>query len=299
MVSIDWDFFFCNFGEISKDIVIHPGTDQERTIPGKLIYDWGHSEAHSDLLQRIFWQSRIAGFVLNGLEMTKHYNLNSQPGTTDPSAFLSVLQKRFKYFDQSCFYADSHALGLRPAMTIQQLSKKPIKVVHFDAHCDLGYSSNAVKHAKKGQADCSEWLYYLIHHNIVDEVEIVYPDWKGKASEKSTIGQAYLKPHRSKIKLWNWSDWVLKGQGGFASTTFVCRSSAWTPPYADAEFAKFMEGLSPVCLDCITDEKIGAYNACKPREWNQDEADQFARNTVQVHRDFQEKRRIANEHRVE
>jgi hypothetical protein len=108
----------------------------------------------------------------------------------------------------------------------------------------------------------------------VQRAEIVYPDWKGKLEWTDSYGMEHLKPLRRRIRAFTWSEWLKNAGNDFAVGLFMCRSSAWTPPYLDEKFRIFTQdaevGRETICWDCTDDfdSKIGAYDACTPRTWD-------------------------------
>ena len=272
LVSVDWDFFIWNGGEARGKITVHPNTEEEREITAAFLFDWGHSEGHTGVLGEILWMGRFAHAYRLGLDLEKICGIRPEMGCVQPGSFLEEIQKRFNFKTaEGTWLGDSHAYAMP---TIGKLSVQPIKVVSFDAHHDLGYGSEEVdRQTKKDHCDCGSWLYHALRLGYVQRAEIVYPDWKGKVEWKDSYGAEHLKPLRRRIRAFTWSEWLEKAGNDFAVGLFMCRSSAWTPPWLDEKFRIFTKDAEvgkSVCWDCEDDldVKIGAYDACTPRSWD-------------------------------
>jgi len=266
LISIDWDFFIWNGAESKEKITIHPGTDNEIDYPISLFFDWGHSESWQLALGQYLWMSRFSYVHRMGHDLEKICNIRTDD--VQPGEFLTEIQKRFAFNeDAPVWVADSHVYA---TPSISSLGSFPIKVVNFDAHHDLGYDGEKIKNEiEEDQCDCASWLFHGLDSGSVSSADIVYPDWKGKIECRDF---EHLAPHRKKIQVFTWSEWLKSASREKAIGSFICRSSAWTPPWLDGHFHDFYQrlGHEAVCWDCISppEEKVGAYDACEPREWD-------------------------------
>lgn len=265
VLSIDWDFFIYN-GELDDQLPItNPATGEPDTIPGAFLYDWGHSEANSDALQVMQWATRLNSFEMFGLDLTKEATLRLKP-----SAFVNELRGRWPTAGV-LEVADSHSWG---ALTCMRAANtwRPVHVVHFDAHHDLGYG----RAGDVQQWNCGNWLYAAMKNGWVTSAEIVYPDWRGLKEWRDVAkgrGPRQARPWLNGLDIHatTWSRWLKEKDDTLPVGTFLCRSSAWTPPYLDRQFADLLNRLKRwatkyECLD-HEDLKIGCYDACKPRRW--------------------------------
>jgi hypothetical protein len=272
-ISIDWDFFLYN-GEWEPEI---PGFDLDGkpdTFLGSLVYDWGHNEAHSSGLGEMLWHTRWAQFRMMGMDplaMTGYRGL-------EPAEMLTHIPQA-----PWGFIADSHSYGYFPARWMSATN-----VVSFDAHHDLGYN-NKQEHARQreGTIACDNWLSMLLYNGAIERATIVYPDWKGTVEIEDVDWKKRLGAKRHKVRFTTWSEWVAEHEPLTPISLYACRSSAWTPPWWDGEFAKLVEAL-PVLkrenLDETYDEhslrKVGAYNAGEPRAWDMAGAEEHAAQSI-------------------
>lgn len=262
MLSIDWDFFLWRGCEApSATLATNIGD-----VSAYHLFDWGHSEHQSPMLQDIIWVTRYAGFARLGLCP------RTVPGFRDvtPESFCADLRRRGLGDDAVVLAADSHAAGYRVAA--EHVLQKPARrrVVHFDAHHDLGYRG-VYQQKRAGSTDCAAWLWHALDRKLVDEVLVVYPDWRDTCEWNELRKSQHMRRFRTQVSHMLWSDWVARAENlQDVSVINVARSSAWTPPWFDRDFEALL-GLLPRsgfrCLDCA-DAKDG-YHACTPRAWDE------------------------------
>jgi len=280
MVSIDWDFFTHNraeAGEGKMTVIGHDGKPIEISV--WMLYDWGHSEGHTPFLQAILWNSRYAAFKRAGINPLTEVGLKPP----SPELFSHVLDTRLgRMGDATLWLSDSHAFGLQVAQQAVRSNRHTLdRIVHFDAHHDLGYSENAAEMWKeRSAAECGSWLYAVLDANMARAVDVVYPDWKGKTIEKRP--GRWMKGMTRRVRYFTWSEWREECKTNYndVRATHLCRSSSWTPPWLDGNFVTLAKSLpcrNEICLDCLPGgQRIGGYQACKPREWSKDEAEKYA-----------------------
>jgi hypothetical protein len=276
MLSIDWDFFLYRGAEVEDGkIVVFPGTDKEEEIHALQLFDWQHAEGRSAAIDGAIWASRYAALVRVGLDPLTV--CGPPPGSVQPRAFIDALIDRYDMKDAHLLFSDSHALGFL-AVSDAKADGPPVNVVHFDAHADLGYSADRCLHRRKSQrVDCEDWLWHALDQEIVDEVTVVYPDWKGTREWESIRSMHHLCDFTERVHVATWSEWIARSyEREKIEHINVARSAAWTPPWFDHDFLRFIAALpvnESTCLDCFALQKVGAYDACTPREW---EAPAFA-----------------------
>lgn len=278
MVSIDWDFFVYNRAEAGEKsiAVIRDGKEQE--ISTSMLYDWRHKEKHEPVLQRILWMSRYAAFHRAGIDPKEEVKLYATPS---PALFADVIGRRFRGMsDSPLWLSDSHAFGLEVAqLAVRRYARSLDRIVHFDAHHDLGYSEDieeAWKH--QGMVECSSWLYAALDAGLAKAADVVYPDWRN--GQEKRPGN-WAKHIARRVRYMTWSEWRNECKTTYRDvrTTHLCRSSSWTPPWLDAEFERLVRDLpwiDRVCFDCLPGgRRVGSYDACKRREWDDDAAIHF------------------------
>jgi hypothetical protein len=265
LVTVDWDWFIWNG---ARDwLVAHPGTAEERRVPGMALFDWGISESHGELLAKILWATRVSGFTRAGLDIEQVISIDKSRGCTPVDEFVFELSKKFDLHRAIGHQADSH---LHAYITLQTMGKS--NVVNFDAHHDLGYSSRKVREERRRREfDCGSWAYHALAAKLIDEYTVVYPDWLG-LKEWEEMEDGLIKRFGDRVRATTWSEWVAGERSQIpASGIHLARSSNWTPPYLDAEYLRLVSELTPhpLCYDCweYGIEKVGAYDACKPRDW--------------------------------
>jgi hypothetical protein len=284
MISIDWDFFLWRGSEAREPMlsVTLPDKKEPQEVHSLNLFDWGHSEGQSALLQNILWNVRWQGFTRVGLDAREITGHRCDQGGVEPGEFALKLCARFDLTRARMMFGDSHAMGYIAASYARRLARtsadgrtaQPVHVVHFDAHHDLGYSAAKVKKEAAGsEADCASWLYHALRRKWVADVTVVYPDWREQNTDGGALDAPHLKKYRTQIRALTWSEWLATTSAEPRHTVMVnaARSSAWTPPWYDASFAHLIAALpvaSRECMDCSKAyPHVGDHDACKPRAW--------------------------------
>jgi hypothetical protein len=276
VLSIDFDFFPWRAFEARQVI-----KDEVSTA---LLFDWTHDEGRAPFLQHVIWLNRYAGFIKNKLDPQKLCWVNEKQGGVTPEAFTTEVSKRWEGLKNAPLYlADSHGMGYLAIRKLFPKANGPIKLYHFDAHHDLGYSDGKVQgEREQGRVDCASWLYHVLDQQLVREAEIIYPDW-AKGDWYGTKTSKLIKKLGRRVRSRHWSDWLkLKRKPPQTVLgSFLCRSSAWVPPWCDHYFEAFWQAFpasfgGTTCLDCTEPQKIGAHDACVKREWDQAAAENYA-----------------------
>ena len=259
VLSIDWDFFFYRAFETNLECKVN-----DRSLG--CLFDWGHSEAHSEALQRILWITRFQAFLQAGVDprqITRH-------GCMSPKLFASELLKRIENTNYSLAYSESHLHGYKTICEIfDENYEEPLSVIHFDAHHDLGYGSKERnEEGRLTEYDCSNWLLAALEQGMVSDLTVVYPDWRGRYEIESD-NLAHLEYYN--IQFTTWTEWKEKTQQTKldVSAIHLARSGAWVPPWFDKEFEEFMFSLNAVTFTCIECEEADSRtaHACTPRKW--------------------------------
>lgn len=280
IVSIDWDFFIFNGGEAHPDnskVTIRPGTEFEQEISAIHLFDWGHTERHGATLLEILWSTRFAGFIRQGLDPRVICGNWQERGCTSIDTFSEELRKRLD-IDCPVMISDSHAMGI--ISCDYKKNDEPVDLILFDAHCDLGYSSadSMYREAKKGHCQCSTWAWHALNGNLVRNLILVYPDWRKYVEWDFIKGLYHIEEYKDRIQTTTWSEFLNMGISGEVDVLHLCRSSAWTPPWCDEQFMELVElfSYSPICLDCQMKETLSALDGCKPRVFDETQADKLA-----------------------
>jgi hypothetical protein len=204
ILSVDWDFFFPEYGWNPKH-------------PYWLLYDWGHREA--PFFINGVWDSRAEGFLHNNLPL---------PGL---SGEQTTFWNRF-YFRRGAklYTAESHS------QCVQQDWLQALAVWNYDAHHDLGYHKKDIDQVLKGVNRCDNWL--LTYTLLGVKVEVRYPYWKTRAVEVETRPPCLPSHLENSWVRCSLDDGATSGVEFDA--VFVCRSGAWVPPWLDSEYQLFL-----------------------------------------------------------
>lgn len=205
ILSVDWDFFFPEWGWNPK----HPHC---------LLYDWGCREA--PFFIRDVWDTRVTPFLNNNLLL---------PGTSGEEA---TFWKRFQFRRRARLYtAESHS------QCVQQDWLTASAIWNYDAHHDLGYTKAAKDDVIKGINRCDNWL--LTYALLGAKVEVKYPRWKTNATtvEPYPVGL----PRHLENSWVRRSMYDGKAPNVEFDAVFICRSGAWVPPWLDADYQRFLD----------------------------------------------------------
>lgn len=265
-ISIDWDFCFYRALE-AEDV-----NRREKDVPLWPLFDWGHTEAWNPELQTLMWQARFAQFRGAGLDP---YAVTGHPkayGCTAPEELRIALYERF---DMSALwhvtFSDSHRHCYYEVLEAYQNDGKPIEVVNFDAHHDLGYDLKALTARRAGGLyGCDDWLLAALSAGLISKLTTVYPDWRGMREWQETPEgvQELLKPFD--LSFTTFSKWLeAPGPRREVENVHIARSGAWVPPWFDAEFNAFVHAFTPeheyACTECVY--AVQGSHGCEPRVW--------------------------------
>jgi hypothetical protein len=276
LISIDWDFFPWNGMEAAKPSFF---IDREgRKMDFWWMFDWGHTY-RSDIMTKI-WRSRKTDWEQFGLKIEDEFTIRPDRGCTTPKEFLSIIHNVTRIVDDvipvKAF--DSHDIAFFSAKWLSEDCGKPIHLIHFDAHHDLGYKSydNIQDQIDEGKLESGSWLFHAVNLGYVGSVEIVYPDWKGMGEWKRDRRDDHIQQISDKIQVFTWKKWKKKNVF-YDDVVFVgvAKSTPWTPPWLDRQYMEFVRDLSPfysemgdICSDCLNPQLAKGRDACKIREWD-------------------------------
>lgn len=171
------------------------------------LYDWSHKEAPFFMID--IWEQRAANFFLAG----------------DPLPELDGSQRdfwrRFNFArDARLYVADSNSRAV-----LREVAQDVRRVTLIDAHHDSGYG-NGRELQQQFRATCDNWmLFYQGAQRLV-----VYPQWmQGRWRDPEP-------EHRVRRIDANAFD----AKAYQYHRVFLCRSSAWVPPWFDAAFDQFV-----------------------------------------------------------
>jgi hypothetical protein len=221
------------------------------------------------------WPFRAAGFLRAGLRIEEEATIRPDRGSTTPDEFLFALERRFNWEDGEVpvYVADSHANGALVARD------HPLnRIVNFDAHHDLGYSSDEriAQDVRAGMVDAGNWAVWALDSGMATGYKVVYPDWAGTRE----FGASKALHRRATIGVW--SDWLTsEPDDEEVEAILLVRSSSWTPPWLDNDFDHFAQALQDkfgsglVWMDREHEPKISPWYPDEPREWDPAEAEEL------------------------
>jgi hypothetical protein len=207
------------------------------------LYDWGHRE--SAWFTNEIWTIRASSFMQQKLPL---------PGVWgDPLAFW----QRVTFAEKAeLWVADSH-LGIAHA----RVERGVREVVGLDAHHDSYTPLNEI--FASDRVDCGNWTVLYFLRDV--PVEVRYPAWNAERA-KTDVPHIPMR-------------WVPDDDAhlGTFDRVFIARSGAWTPPWIDAEFKRFVEAapLAPQVVPGYEDPMV-------VREWDEAEAHHIVANWEQL-----------------
>jgi hypothetical protein len=156
--------------------------------------------------------------------------------------------------------ADSHAIAGPTFNNVANDIGAPDVIINFDAHHDMGYKSKADvnRMVTRGQSTCDMWLRLLMSqdafHEAKTKANVVYPNWRfdefpmseewnslREVLPKGILGRTSIGPFAKSDG--SATDVVCPAEEIEVEALFICRSSAWTPPWLDELFVEFVQAI--------------------------------------------------------
>lgn len=202
--------------------------------------NWGsYIENNRSLIDS--WYKRFIQARARGEDIREAFRLSPEA-----DRFWTETGKFFAFTGNTLVYvSDSHALSYEIA------KKYDCKAVYlFDAHADLGYGGLT---SLNFEVNCSNWLGKLLEEGQVSEAYIFYsPYTTEKPDHFKAINSIY------NVRYFRPDD--LAGKNIVVSVVHICRSGAWTPPWLDEKFCRFVDALG------LPYEVVN----CPERKWDPD-----------------------------
>lgn len=182
--------------------------------------------------KRYFQQQSFGKDIQNAYQLSKEVD-----------DFWKKIKGFFQFAKETKVYvSDSHALSYKIAENYNVN-----EVYLFDAHSDLGYGG---LESLQFEVNCANWLGKLLSNEKIEKAHIIYsPYTKEKKEEFKEINERfnvnYLKFNELPI-------------GIKTSVVHICRSGAWSPPWFDKQFVKFIHNIGL---------PLKIFN-CQIRKWN-------------------------------
>ena len=198
-------------------------------------YDWSHSENRSPMLAEILWQTRSGNVNL----ITGASALESYVPSVPRGFWKSVLKNK-----PVAYVADSH-------LNIWDRLSSGDDVISIDAHHDCGYGEYTTFEELMDitEVDCANWGLMGRLTGRIKTLAVHYPAYRLDVPETTPS-------IHGKINAPSWLSATLPDPMKY-DEVFICRSGAWTPPWYDDVFVKFVEssGLQVRELDDVMSER--------------------------------------------
>lgn len=212
------------------------------------------------------WEIRMSGLLASDLDITTEMDpakwANPKPWTF--WNIFSQLGYDFSFIDavsedlctSNFVVADSHAVAGPTFKNVSDELGPPDIIINIDAHHDMGYHDKAAvnRMVASGNVSCDMWLRSLASLFSETKINVVYPNWRFDEfpisdewdSLKKVLPAKILK--RTKIGSFvdengSISKVVKPAKKIQVEALFICRSSAWTPPWLDSQFIEFVKGI--------------------------------------------------------
>lgn len=187
--------------------------DWDFFFPDIIPYDWGHREA--PIFKEFLWSLRASNRNL----FTKASALDEVRPTGHDKFWERVITN-----PSMLAITDSHASLF---LILKQLALGPYHIVNFDQHHDLGYPPG------DHPLDCGNWAHLALKQRgrflKTERYQLVYPQWRLQHKEK-------LPEVDSRVEVF----YEIPEELPNFDLVFICRSSAWTPSWADDEWLNFI-----------------------------------------------------------
>lgn len=218
------------------------------------IWDWGHKE--TPFFTTAIWEIRFKSFYPRRLD--KFFTHRKEY-----VRFWKDLQ--FKGFDFS------HTFGIMGDSNISAFwaLNSATRILSFDNHHDILYHEEFTD-----MLDCGNWMGQLLRKRKSTTAQVVYLNERRMKEEFSFSNELPLSwVENGRLSA---TDFHSLSKGGKVDRVFICRSSAWTPPWSDKALIKLLT-LAPFPIAPIS-KFPGSFpkdllpDPMLPREWNLDKS---------------------------
>lgn len=180
------------------------------------------------------WYKRYIQAKALGKDIQKSFQLSSEI-----DGFWEKIKENFIFAKGiKAYVSDSHTLSYDIAR------EQGCNAVYlFDAHADLGYGGLS---SLDFEVNCANWLGKLLKDNWIGEANIIYSPYTAEKPD-------YFKHINNAFNV-RYPGFDDLDTGIEVSAVHICRSGAWTPPWLDERFAKFVDrlGIGYELKDCPT-----------------------------------------------
>jgi hypothetical protein len=210
--------------------------DWDYFIPFKKEWFFSYIENERNSLQ--LWYKRYIMAKLQGEDLEKSVRASSER-----LEFWKSIKNILPFYrGVKVFVSESHKFAYYLAKNFNC-----DRVISFDSHSDLGYSGLA---SLEFEVNCANWLGKLFKDDIIKEAMVVYSPY---SLEKPSDFEEFINLYRI--------DFVFSvdklPKDSLISVIHIARSGAWTPPWLDKDFVRFVNSLG------LLYHEVGI----SPREW--------------------------------
>jgi hypothetical protein len=182
--------------------------DWDYFFPNLLGYDWGHREGDVRF-QELLWFFRV-------------YNRNMLTGKFAIDEVQPSRRRLYKFWERVCTHAPKELVIVDSHQEIYDLCMFH-EVYNFDAHHDL---------YDEGKLSCENWARLALINNHITKYVLIYPPWHRKLESNDK--------HLLDLKGVEVFNRIPRGFPHKFDRVFICRSSAWTPPWCDKSWLRFI-----------------------------------------------------------
>ena len=192
--------------------------DWDYFVPEKIEWDLGHVESEFHI--GTMWEIRAVSSDLLDIMKT----------SGEEEVFWSEIYSNFDLSDAKLFVTESHLSAFRLAVNY-----KLKKVINFDSHMDICYE-DFVKFLNNDRVDCGNWCGNLLKSGKIKNATIILSKHSNERLEDVLEAKQYLN-----FRVLNWEDYKRRDKKRIKiDVIHICRSGAWTPPWLDDKFFKFV-----------------------------------------------------------
>lgn len=181
-------------------------------VPEDPMWDMGHSESP---------------FFMNFIWHTRANRMDEMKTNGEEKGFWKRLQDAFKFETDTIHVSESHleAFHLTPPLG---------RIINIDRHHD-------VWEAVGNRVDCATWGLQAMRLRHAEGMTWVHPTDGGFETTMAGDYMEMVPPrYRKRIEPMTLQEAMVRLDGTRIDAVHVCRSAAWTPPWLDGAFSKFV-----------------------------------------------------------
>lgn len=171
------------------------------------------------------------GFMIHDIWYHRCNNFNIETGVSILDEYVPDMKLIDLFFENLRFDPCRLVISESHMHIVENFNFFEVDAIYnFDAHHDLFTSSE-----ETGQINCGNWADYLLSQFEIDNYVIVHPE-----REKIKPSNPPLKPHTHNYSTNINVMYGIPDDLPVFDFIHICRSGAWTPPWADHLFIEFV-----------------------------------------------------------